>query len=69
MKQSYTVTEDADMIAPGWLTARVNYSTIKFLHSIQDGAERLKGVRIDDQIARIGDTIIFDGKRLSIERK
>ena len=33
------------------------------------GAEILKGVKIGDQIAEIGDTIIFDGKRLFGERK
>lgn len=69
MKQFYTVTEDADMMAPEWLTARINYSSIKIIHCLVDGAERVKGVKIGDQIAKIGDTISFDGKRLSVERK
>ena len=69
MKQFYIVTEDADMMAPEWLTARINYSSIKIIHCLVDGAERVKGVKIGDQIAKIGDTISFDGKRLSVERK
>ena len=69
MKQFYVVTKDADMQAPKWLTARINYGSIKFLYRLEDGAEKLKGVRINDQIAEIGDTISFDGKRLSVERR
>lgn len=65
----WTVHKYADMIAPSWLTARINYKTIKFIHAFDDGAEVLKGVRIGDQIAEIGDTILFDGKRLSVERR
>lgn len=67
--EKYIVTEDADMMAPEWLTARINYSSIKIIHCLVDGAERVKGVKIGDQIAKIGDTISFDGKRLSVERK
>lgn len=65
----YVITEDADRLAPDWLAARINYATIRFIHVLRDGAEILKGVKIGDQIAEIGDTIIFDGKRLSVERK
>lgn len=68
MKQ-YTVIKDADMLAPDWLADRINYKSIKFLYRIRDGASELKGVRIDGQIAEIGDTILFDGKRLSVERR
>ncbi len=57
------------MLAPAWLAARVNYGSVKYVYCIIDGAEKLKGVRIDDQIAKIGDTISFDGKRLSVERR
>ena len=69
MKQFYTVTQDADMLAPDWLIARINYTSIKFVYCIIDGAKKLKGVSIHDQIAKIGDTISFDGKRLSVERR
>lgn len=65
----YTVTKDADMLAPEWLAARINYASIKFVYCLADGVEKLKGVRINDQIAEIGDTISFDGKRLSVERR
>ena len=69
IKEKYTVTKDADMLAPKWLAARINYTNVKFMYYLADGAEKLKGVRINDQIAEIGDTISFDGKRLSVERR
>ena len=68
MKQLYIVTEDADMLAPDWLAARINYGSVKYVYCIIDGAEKLKGVRIDGRMAEIGDTISFDGKRLSVEK-
>ena len=69
MKKQYTVSKDANMLAPDWLAARINYRTIKFLYDILDGPETLKGVRIGEEIAKIGDTISFDGKRLSVGRR
>lgn len=69
MKQFYIVTEDADMLAPDWLAARINYTSVKFVYYLVDGVEKLKGVRINGQIAEIGDTISFNGKRLSVERR
>ena len=69
MKQYYIVTEDADVLAPDWLAARINYTNVKFVYYLSDGAEKLKGVSINGQIAGIGDTISFDGKRLSVERR
>lgn len=67
--KKYIVTEDADMLAPDWLAVRINYGSVKFVYYLADGAEKLKGVRIDGQIAEIGDTILFDGKRLSVGRR
>ena len=67
--KKYIVTEDADMLAPDWLAVRINYGSVKFVYYLADGAEKLKGVKIGDQIAKIGDTISFDGKRLSVERR
>lgn len=69
MMEKYTVTKYADVLAPNWLTDSIDYKTVKFLYGIRDGAEILKGVRINDQTAKIGDTICFDGKRLSVERR
>lgn len=69
MKQFYIITEDADILAPRWLAVRINYTSIKFVYHQIDGAEKLKGVRIGDQIAKIGDAVVFDGKRLSVERR
>ena len=67
--QRYKITKDADMLALKWLIDRIDYKIVKFLRVIRDGAEVLKGVRIDDQTAKIGDTICFDSKRLSVERR
>lgn len=64
----YIVSEDADMLAPDWLAARVNYTSVKFVYYLIDGTEKLKGVKVGDQIAKIGDTISFDGKQLSVEK-
>ncbi|MGN8944806.1 hypothetical protein ACTNEF_06830 [Bariatricus sp. HCP28S3_E4] len=69
MKQSYIVTKDSDVLAPDWLVRRMNYRTIKFVYRINDGASKLKGVMIGAEIAKIGDKILFDGKRLSVERR
>lgn len=69
MKQHYIVTEDSDMLAPEWLAVRINYTSVKFVYHLIDGVEKLKGVKVGDQIAKIGDTIFFDDKRLSIERR
>ena len=69
MKEKYILTKDADMLAPNWLTDRIDYRTVKFLYGIRDGAETLKGVKINDQTAKIGDVVCFDGKRLFVERR
>jgi len=63
------VTEDADMLAPKWLAARINYTTVKFLYRGADGHATVKGVRIGNATAQIGDRVVFDGKRLSVERR
>lgn len=65
----YVATKDADMLAPDWLAIRINYTSIKFVYHQIDGAEKLKGVRIGDETAEIRDTVLFDGKRLSVERR
>lgn len=57
------------MLAPEWLTVRINYTIIKFVYRIIDGHETLKGVRIGEDVAEIGDKILFDGKSLSVERR
>ena len=69
MIQKYIITKHADMLAPNWLPDRINYKTVKFLYVIRDGAETLKGVKINDQTAKIGDAVWFDGKRLFVERR
>lgn len=68
-ERKYILTKDADMLAPNWLADRIDYKTVKFLYGIRDGAEVLKGVRVNDQTAKIGDVVCFDGKRLSVERR
>lgn len=59
MIQKYIISKDADMLAPNWLADRINYKTVKFLYGIHDGAEVLKGVKINDQTAKIGDASYF----------
>ncbi len=68
-KYEYKITEDVDMLAPDWLAARINYTSIKFVYHLIDGAEQLKGVKVGDQLAKIGDTLSFDGRRISVEKK
>lgn len=67
--QCYKITKDAEMLAPKWLTDCVDYKSVKFLYAIRDGTEILKGVRVNGQTAKIGDTICFAGKQLYIERR
>lgn len=67
--KKYKITKNADMLAPNWLADRINYKTVKFLYGIRDGTEVLKGVKINDQTAEIGDMVCFDGRRLSVERR
>ena len=69
MTEHYTVTKDADRLAPNWLASRINYITIKFLYRDIDGHAELKGVKIGDEVAQIGDTVQFNGRRLSVERR
>ncbi len=69
MKQSYTVTEEADTLAPRWLADRINLFSVKFVCRIIDGAVKLKGVRIGNEMAEIGDHVLFDGRRLSVEKR
>ena len=64
----YKLTKDVDMIAPSWLSVRINEGSVKIIYTIHDGAERLKGVRLGYD-TEIGDSICFDGKRLFIERR
>lgn len=68
-EQHYTVTKDADRLAPNWLASRINYKTIKFIYRDKDGHAELKGVKIGDEVAQIGDTVQFNGRRLSVERR
>lgn len=67
--RKYKVTKEVDMIAPDWLTVRINEGSVKIIYEIQDGAETLKGVRIGYETAKIGDTICFNGRRFWIERR
>ncbi len=62
MIEHYTVTKDADRLAPNWLASRINYKTIKLLYRDKDGHAELKR-------AQIGDTVQFNGRRLSVERR
>ena len=49
--------------------SRIDYRTVKILFRDVYGHFEVKGVRVGDEVARIGDTIVFDGRRLSVERR
>ena len=42
-------------------------SSVSYTH-LRDGTETLAGIKIGDVIAGIGDTVLFDGKRMHVER-
>lgn len=67
--RKYKITKEVDMIAPKWLAVRINEGSVKIIRKIIDGAETLEGVKIGYETAKIGDTICFNGKRFSIERR
>lgn len=67
-KQRYTVRSDAERMAPHWLSVRIDGDNIKMLYHLVDGAVQLKGVKVNHEVAEIGDVIVYDGKRLSVER-
>lgn len=69
MTQKYIVTKDVDMIAPKWLSVRINEGSIKIIRKIIDEAEVLEGVKIGYDMEKVGDTICFNGKRIYIERR
>ena len=56
------------MLAPSWLADRIDYKTIKFLYVLVDGTEVLKGLKVNGQIAEIGDAVILTGDRIVVEK-
>ena len=57
------------MLAPSWLADRINYKTIKFLYVLVDGTEVLKGLKVNGQIAEVGDAVVLAGDRIMVEKK
>lgn len=64
----YTITKESNMLAPSWLADRINYKTIKFLYVLVDGTEVLKGLKVNGQIAEIGDAVVLAGDRIVVEK-
>ena len=56
------------MLAPSWLADRIDYKTIKFLYVLVDGTEVLKGLKVNGQIAEVGDTVVLTGDRIVVEK-
>ena len=56
------------MLAPSWLADRIDYKTIKFLYVLVDGTEVLKGLKVNGQIAEVGDTVLLTGDRIVVEK-
>ena len=69
MTHKYVVSKDIEMLAPEWLASRIDYRTVKILFRDVHGHFEVKGVRVGDEVARIGDAIVFDGRQLSVERR
>lgn len=68
MKQYYIVTKDTDRLAPAWLARYLDYKQARILYWNIDGHVEVKGVKIGDAVAEVGDTIIYDGRKLSIKK-
>ena len=56
------------MLAPSWFADRIDYKTIKFLYVLVDGTEVLKGLKVNGQIAEVGDTVVLTGNRIVVEK-
>ena len=56
------------MLAPSWLADRIDYKTIKFLSVLVDGTEVLKGLKVNGQIAEVGDAVVLAGDRIVVEK-
>ena len=70
MREYYTVTKDVDILAPSWLSERIERGIATILYRTRDGHAEVKGVRVrGDDVAQIGDTIMFNGRRISVRRK
>lgn len=70
VREYYTVTKDADILAPSWLSERIERGIATILYRTGDGHAEVKGVRVrGDDVAQIGDTIMFNGRRISVERR
>ena len=66
----YIVTKDVDILAPSWLSERIERGIATILYRNRDGHTEVKGVRVrGDDVAQIGDTIRYDGRRISVERR
>ncbi len=70
MRKYYTVTKDVDILEPSWLSERIEKGIATILYRTRDGHAEVKGVRVKgDDVAQIGDTIMFNGRRISVERR
>ena len=60
MRVYYTVTKDVDILAPSWLSERIEKGIATILYRTRDGHAEVKGVRVKgDDVAQIGDTIMY----------
>ena len=67
-ERRHIITRESSMLAPSWLADRIDYKTIKFLYVLVDGAEALKGLKVNGQIAEVGDTVVLAGNRVMVEK-
>ena len=52
MREYYTVTKDVDILAPSWLSERIERGIATILYRNRDGHAEVKGVRVKgDEVA------------------
>ncbi len=67
--KSYIITEYIEIDAPRWLSDWIDWGGVRIIRRIIDGHSKVKGVKIGREKANIGDKILYDGKRPTIERR
>lgn len=65
----YEVADDADRMMPKWMADHIDYMYTKMTYRVVDGALKLKGIKVDGVLARIGDAVTCEKGIFSVERR
>lgn len=65
----YEVADDADRMMPKWMADHIDYMYTKMTYRVVDGALKLKGIKVDGVLARIGDVVTCEKGIFSVERR